>query len=96
PTAQRQIGMLFQEALLFDQVSVGQKLLLALPSTLKGTARRNAVKDALDRAGLAETHHQAPATLSGRQRPRLALLRALLAQPPASLLTAPFSRLDVA
>ncbi len=48
PTAQRQIGILFQDALLFDQFSVGQNLLLALPSTLKGTARRNAVKDALD------------------------------------------------
>ena len=68
PTAQRQIGILFQDALLFDQFSVGQNLLLALPSTLKGTARRNAVKDALDRAGLAETYHQDPATLSGGQR----------------------------
>lgn len=81
PTAQRQIGILFQDALLFDQFSVGQNLLLALPSTLKGTARRNAVKDALDRAGLAETYHQDPATLSGGQRARVALLRALLAQP---------------
>ena len=96
PTAQRQIGILFQDALLFDQFSVGQNLLLALPSTLKGTARRNAVKDALDRAGLAETYHQDPATLSGGQRARVALLRALLAQPKALLLDEPFSRLDVA
>ncbi|HFI5870322.1 TPA: ATP-binding cassette domain-containing protein, partial [Escherichia coli] len=94
--AQRQIGILFQDALLFDQFSVGQNLLLALPSTLKGTARRNAVKDALDRAGLAETYHQDPATLSGGQRARVALLRALLAQPKALLLDEPFSRLDVA
>ena len=47
PTAQRQIGILFQDALLFDQFSVGQNLLLALPATLKGNARRNAVNDAL-------------------------------------------------
>lgn len=32
PTAQRQIGILFQDALLFDQFSVGQNLLLALPA----------------------------------------------------------------
>ncbi len=52
PTAQRQIGILFQDALLFDQFSVGQNLLLALPATLKGNARRNAVNDALERSGL--------------------------------------------
>ena len=96
PTAQRQIGILFQDALLFDQFSVGQNLLLALPATLKGNARRNAVNDALERSGLEGAFHQDPATLSGGQRARVALLRALLAQPKALLLDAPFSRLDVA
>lgn len=66
PTAQRQIGILFRDALLFDQFSVGQNLLLALLSTLKGTAVRNAVKDALDRAGLAETYHRGPCDIIRR------------------------------
>ncbi|HBD3509411.1 TPA: ATP-binding cassette domain-containing protein [Escherichia coli] len=73
PTAQRQIGILFQDALLFDQFSVGQNLLLALPATLKGNARRNAVNDALERSGLDGAFHQDPATLSGGQRARVAL-----------------------
>lgn len=96
PTAQRQIGILFQDALLFDQFSVGQNLSLALPETFKGNARRNAVNDALERSGLDGAFHQDPATLSGGQRARVALLRALLAQPKALLLDEPFSRLDVA
>ena len=64
PTAQRQIGILFQDALLFDQFSVGKNLLLALPATLNGNARRNAVNDALERSGLEGAFHQDPATLS--------------------------------
>lgn len=53
PTAQRQIGILFRDALLFDHFSVGQNLLLALPASLKGSARRDKVERALERAGLA-------------------------------------------
>ena len=96
PTEHRRIGILFQDPLLFDHFSVGQNLLLALPETFKGNARRNAVNDALERSGLDGAFHQDPATLSGGQRARVALLRALLAQPKALLLDEPFSRLDVA
>lgn len=50
PTAQRQIGILFRDALLFDHFSVGQNLLLALPASLQGPARRHEVECALARA----------------------------------------------
>lgn len=40
PTAARQVGILFQDALLFDHFSVGQNLLLALPAGVKGASRR--------------------------------------------------------
>lgn len=79
PTAQRQIGILFQDALLFDHFSVGQNLLLALPASLQGSARRHTVENALTRADLAGFYHRDPASLSGGQRSRVALLRALLA-----------------
>jgi len=96
PVEQRAIGMLFQDALLFDHFSVGQNLLLALPAHIKGHARREQVEHALESAGLGGFYASDPATLSGGERARVSLLRALLAQPHALLLDEPFSRLDKA
>lgn len=94
PTHARHIGILFQDALLFDHFSVGQNLLLALPAAIRGNARRAAVDEALENAGLSGFYARDPATLSGGQRARVALLRAMLAQPHALLMDEPFSRLD--
>ncbi|HDR2757565.1 TPA: ATP-binding cassette domain-containing protein [Enterobacter mori] len=96
PVETRGLGILFQDALLFDHFSVGQNLMLALPSRIKGEARRERVEQALRSAGLANYSASDPATLSGGERARLSLLRALLAEPQALLLDEPFSRLDKA
>nr|WP_269837414.1 ATP-binding cassette domain-containing protein [Enterobacter cloacae] len=96
PVESRGLGILFQDALLFDPFSVGQNLMLALPERIVGRARQEAVEQALASAGLSGHYASDPATLSGGERARVSLLRALLAEPQALLLDEPFSRLDKA
>ena len=94
PAEARRIGVLFQDAMLFPHLSVGDNLAFGLARAVRGAARRLAVEEALEQAGLAGFAARDPATLSGGQRARAALMRALLAQPQALLLDEPFSRLD--
>lgn len=94
PAEARRVGVLFQDALLFPHLSVGDNLAFGLLPAVRGADRRAAVETALEQAGLAGFAARDPATLSGGQRARAALMRALLAEPEALLLDEPFSRLD--
>lgn len=94
PLERRRVGILFQDALLFPHLSVAGNLAFGLPSGLSRRERQRRVADALLDAELAGLGGRDPATLSGGQRARVALLRTLLSEPEALLLDEPFSKLD--
>lgn len=91
----RHIGILFQEELLFPHLSVAGNLAFGLPQALRGRkARHAAVEAALADVGLEGFAGRDPATLSGGQKARVALMRMLLSEPQALLLDEAFSGLD--
>lgn len=96
PPHARRVGILFQDPLLFPHMSIAENLLFAVPQRVKKRERMAQVQSALESAGLAGFEARDPATLSGGQAARVALMRVLLSNPDALLLDEPFSKLDTA
>ncbi|MDW5377449.1 ATP-binding cassette domain-containing protein [Halomonas sp. HP20-15] len=94
PAEARHVGLLFQDPLLFPHLSVAGNLAFGMRAGGNRRERRRRIDAALDEVGLGGYAERDPATLSGGQKARVALLRVLLSRPRAMLLDEPFSKLD--
>jgi len=92
----RQFGFLFQQGALFDSMSVRDNVGFPLLEHTQMTAaqREGRVREVLTMVGLADALDKMPADLSGGQRKRVALARAIVLQPKVILYDEPTTGLD--
>lgn len=90
------IGMLFQENALFDSLTGGENVGVRLGDAgdISPDASRQRVEEVLAFVGLAEFIDRMPATLSGGQRKRVAIDRAMAHRPHLLLFDDPTTGLD--
>jgi cell division transport system ATP-binding protein len=95
PLLRRRVGVVFQDFRLLDHMTTYENV--ALPLRVRGkdeSAYRNDVVDLLKWVGLGERMHVLPPVLSGGEKQRAAIARALIDQPELLLADEPTGNVD--
>jgi phospholipid/cholesterol/gamma-HCH transport system ATP-binding protein len=92
----RQVGFLFQQGALFDSMTVGENVGFPLleHTKMEPKQRLDRVKQVLSMVGLVDAMDKMPVDLSGGQRKRIALARAIVLEPKVILYDEPTTGLD--
>jgi putative thiamine transport system ATP-binding protein len=94
---QRRVGLLMQDVYLFPHLNVQDNICFALPKNpqfFSKKQRRLEAINMLEQINLAHLASRYPQNLSGGERSRVGLIRALANQPQVMLLDEPFAALD--
>jgi len=95
PTVRRKIGVVFQDFRLLNHLTTFENV--ALPLQVRGKMEadyRQDVKELLDWVGLGHRMHVLPPVLSGGEKQRAAIARALIDQPDILLADEPTGNVD--
>ena len=93
PPEQRRAGLVFQDARLFPHMNVENNLRFGLRRA-PAASRHIGLDDVVDLLGIAALLPRRPHTLSGGEKQRVAIGRALLSQPRLLLMDEPLASLD--
>ncbi|MEH3110023.1 MAG: ATP-binding cassette domain-containing protein [Agrobacterium cavarae] len=93
--AERPISLIFQDNNLFAHLDIATNIGLGISPSLRLTQDdKTRIASALERVGLAGFEKRLPSSMSGGERQRAALARALVRQRAVMLLDEPFAALD--